>query len=114
MIVNALIAKINRLQAEVYAIESKVETANMKILMEEVLNLMDGVGEGYVEEDYYARVRYRSSIPGVKNLRFVGTDLQVKITSPQGFLLPKTITIENNVFNIVVVKSKNFQSAVDY
>ena len=68
--VNKMKAEINRLYAEIYCTEKKLKEENLPLLIQEVLNLREGVGEGYVAEDYYAPARYYSKIAGVKNIRF--------------------------------------------
>lgn len=59
----------NKLDAEIYVLEQKIKDANFQILLEELANLLDRIGDGYVHGDYYAPDRYYSEIPGVKNIR---------------------------------------------
>ena len=68
--VNEKMAEINRLHAEIYCVEKKLQSKNLPVLIQEVLNLREGVGEGYVDGDYYAPTRFYSRIEGVKNIRF--------------------------------------------
>jgi hypothetical protein len=117
-VVNSLKVKINKLQAEIYAIEHKQEVANIKTLVEEVLNFQQGVGSGYTEGDYYANSRYYSSIPGVKNFSTgVSGDVNyiyVKLVSPIGKLLPKNIEINGIEYTISFFYSKNYSEIIDY
>ena len=69
--VNTKWAEINRLRAEIFCTEKRMEEENFPLLIEEILNLRQGVGEGYRSGDYYAPDRYYSSIAGVKNIRFM-------------------------------------------
>ena len=67
--VNALMAQRNKLEAEILSLEKGLVDANHQRLLEEVFNLLDGVGEGFVAGDYYAPSRFYSAISGVKNIR---------------------------------------------
>lgn len=75
--------------------------------MEETLNLLEEVGEGFVAKDYYSNNRYYSKIPGVKNIRFTATDtLLIKLEKFTP--LPLFITVRNVTFPIRTYKSKNY------
>jgi len=115
-IVNSLKSKINKLQGEIAAIESKQTSTNLKMLVEEVLNLRDGVGEGFVDGDHYAPSRYYSSIPGVKNIRFDSDgSVLAKIESPKGRLLPKRINLGGSEDVLVwIILSDAYTEEIDY
>ena len=83
MTINEKVALKNKLESEIEAFFQKVADKNTIILVEEVKNLLDGVGEGFVEGDYYAPNRYYSKIPGVKNIRII-----------RGFTTPATIYVK--------------------
>lgn len=116
--------KINALQAELQCIETGIREENTRILIEEVLNLLDGVGDGFRVEDYYAPTRYYSRIPGVKNIRMVECHpcssnpfppyLEVKVTSPKGELLPREIEVRGQVYKVTLVESKRYDETMDY
>lgn len=110
--------KINALQAELQCIETGIREENTRILIEEVLNLLDGVGDGFRMEDYYASTRYYSRIPGVKNIRVVESNplptIKVKVTSPKGELLPREIEVRGQVYKVTLVESKRYDETMDY
>ncbi len=113
--VNALIAKINQMSAKVMVIKERIEDKNHEILLEEVMNLLSGVGNGFVDKDYYAQSRYYSRIPGVKNIRIdVDKRIVAKVTSPIGMLLPSSISIDGDVYIVVFIDSKNYSEEIDY
>lgn len=123
MAVNELIEINNEITAEIRCKKSKLVCKNTRILDAEVRNLLDGVGDGYTAEDYYAPVRYYSSIDGVKNLRIhleMGDGKEsvrviiVKLLSPKGKLLPETISVRNKKYKIEFWRSKKYDSTVDY
>lgn len=113
--VNELKSEINRLQAEVYCIENGIEDSNTIKLVAEVSNLIDGVGEGYIEGDYFAPSRYYSEMQGVKNIR-MGEEgvVEVKITSPAGLLLPKEVVIKGVALRVIIFRSSKYEDEVDY
>jgi hypothetical protein len=93
--VNEMMAEINRLKGEIFAIENNLTNENTPILVEEILNLFQGVGDGFVDGDYYAQDRVYSRIKGVKNIRLNNPDTILdKVTSPKGYLLPSSVVIE--------------------
>ena len=112
--VNTLLAKRNRIEAEIISLEKGLVEANHQLFVEEVLNLFDCVGEGFVESDYYAPSRYYSNIRGVKNIRLNALGIQVKVTSPAGYLLPEKIEVHGEVYPVHFVKASSFSEVVDY
>lgn len=108
-----LIEKRNVIEAEIDAIEGKIQDENTKILYKEVCDLRDGVGGGYIEGDYYADTRYYSKITGVKNIRiFEFSDgehnLQIKVLGQKGYLLPDKITVRGVEYVVEFTQSKNY------
>ena len=119
--VNELISKANELMARVQAIEKKITDKNYQIFIKEVRNLLNGVGEGYIAEDYYSSDRYYSDIEGVKNIRLLApekegyeAEIMVKVTSPKGYLIPKEIQIDGKKYYTAFIHSKNYNSEIDY
>lgn len=116
--INQLKAEINRLKAEITCREAGLENKNTPILMEEVRNLLQGVGEGFIAGNYYAPSRYYSRIEGVKNIRRASFDgepnILVKVTSPKGELLPKQIMVEGTTYKIVYIESRKYKGKIDY
>ena len=116
--------KINALEAELQCIQNGIREENTRVLLEEVLNLLDGVGDGFRMEDYYASTRYYSRIPGVKNIRIVECNprqtqtfppyLEVKVLSPKGELLPRQIEVRGQVYKVTLVESKRYDKTMDY
>ncbi|MBQ2174386.1 MAG: hypothetical protein II453_04720 [Alphaproteobacteria bacterium] len=107
--------EINRLYGEIAAVENEIINTNTATFVAEVRNLLDGVGEGFVERDYYADARYYSIILGVKNIRINTEDsILVKIESASGYLLPKEIVIDGKIYNVAFVQSKNYIERLDY
>lgn len=111
-----LIDEINYLKGLVAAKENSIIHENYPILASEILNLRSGVGSGYVEGDWKAPSRYYSIIPGVKNIRWGNSEneIEVKITSPRGNLIPEKLEVDGMVFTTYTVESKNFSSVLDY
>ena len=114
MKVSKLIVQRNKIEAEIISLERGLVGANHQRFVEEVLNLFDGVGEGFVEGDYYAPSRYYSGIQGVKNIRLNALGIQVKVTSPAGYLLPEKIEVHGEVYPVHFVKASSFSEVVDY
>lgn len=113
--------KINELKGQLALLEAKEVRANTAILVSELLNLRDGVGEGYREEDYYAPERYYSKVKGVKNFFIESFDndtktykVIVKVVSQSGFLLPAEVDIEGDKFELLFVRSKKYDHNCDY
>lgn len=110
---------INELNAFIEEKENETRSKNEILLRKEICNLMDGVGEGFKEGDYYAPNRYYSSIPGVKNIRIsygfsIPDSIHVKVLSPSGYLLPRRIEVRGNEYDVEIDKSSKFRSSFDY
>ena len=115
MSVNDMTALRNKLDAAIIAEKTKRTEANTELFREEIMNLIDGVGSGYTDGDYYAPNRYYSGINGVKNIRFSGSDtILVKIISPVGELLPKAIEVRDKTYVVTFIESDKYSSTVDY
>lgn len=112
---NSLIAEINYLSGIVSSTRDAIKEENRPTLITEILNLWNGVGEGYIEGDYYANNRYYSKIPGVKNIRIDGKDkISVKVTSQRGYLIPDTVNVNGSDVSITFVESKKYGDEMDY
>lgn len=110
---------INSAEAEIIAIENGITDANTTILRREVMNLLDGVGRGYIEGDYYAPSRYYSDIIGVKNIRinsyhWKDDEVCVKLLSPIGRNIPTSITVRGKNYRVVTCNSDRYSEEVDY
>lgn len=113
--VNEMTALHNKLDAAITAEKAKRTEENTELFREEIMNLIDGVGSGYTEGDYYAPDRYYSGIKGVKNIRFYGDNtIIVKILSPVGDLMPEKIEVRGTTYDVVCTKSDKYSSTVDY
>jgi len=124
MTANELIQKRNKIAAEIAAIENNISENNKAVLFSEILNLRDGVGDNFIEEDDHAEARYYSSIPGVKNIRFGRHDHEdkttlvlVKIESPAGKLLlaeDDPFLLDGSKYRLGFISSKYATDEVDY
>ena len=112
--VNILIQRLNEIDAAITAIENNITSANGVVLIKEILNLLAGVGDGYVAKDYYASARYYSQIKGVKNIRIIDGEVWVKVTTPSGYLLPEKIKIHDTEYSVICSQSTKFNNEVDY
>lgn len=113
--VKEIYEEIAKLYNEAASIEAQKKTGNTGMLVEEVYNLLHGVGQGFVPGDYYASTRYYSQIPGVKNLRLDSDNtILVKISSPVGKLLPSEIDVEGRQYRICLMESSKFNEGIDY
>ena len=113
--VHELQLEINKLQSQIDAIERQYIGNRMPKLIEEVYNLLTGVGKGFVEGDYYADTRYYSEIPGIKNIRLgYENEIIVKVDSPIGKLLPPTLKMQDHEFKLVIIYSTKYSDALDY
>lgn len=84
--------------------------ANGRALAREIRKLLSN--ENVHPRDYYAPRRYYSEIEGVKNIRmgFLPSQVLVKVTSPSGYNLPKTVeTSDGSKFTIEFYQSKNYK-----
>lgn len=106
--------QINALEAKKYAIEKSIRDKNEIKLIEEVMNLIDGIG--ITEGDYYACTRYYSEIEGIKNIRFCNNpkEIMVKTTSLKGEILPYSLNIRGKEYKIFVMRSENFADSLNY
>ena len=111
--INILIQRRNEIDAAIAAIENNIASDNGVILIKEILNLLSGVGDGYVARDY-AAARYYSQIKGVKNLRIIDGEIWVKVTTPSGYLLPEKIKIRDTEYNVICSQSTKYNNEVDY
>jgi len=117
MTINQKVALKNKLETEIEAFFEKVADKNSIILVEEVKNLLDGVGEGFVEGDYYAPDRYYSRIPGVKNIR-----IRVGFASPATIYvklyyyvpLPEKITLDGEECEVKTFESSRYSNKLNY
>jgi len=117
MTINEKTALKNRLEAEIEAFFNEKADKNTIILIEEVKNLLDGVGEGFVEGDYYAPDRYYSRIPGVKNIR-----IRVGFTTPATIYvklyyftpLPEKITLFGEEYRVETFESSRYSDELPY
>lgn len=119
--VSILMSLINSAYAEIEAIRNNITDSNVTILKREIMNLLDGVGAGYVEGDYYSPSRYYSDIVGVKNIRITnpGTLYKnyrviVKVLSPIGENLPSSITVRGIEYTVIIDRSTRYTAEVDY
>ena len=112
--VKELKEKRNALEAQIQCIEMSLKDKNAEILIKEILDLLDGVGD-YISSDYYAPNRVYSRIDGLKNIRFSGDkEICAKITSPVGYLLPNSIEARGTMFDVVFYQSSKYDDALDY
>ena len=117
MTINEKTALKNRIESEIEAFYNEKADKNSVILVEEVKNLIDGVGEGFVEGDYYAPDRYYSRIPGVKNIRIrrgftTPTTICVKLYS---FVpLPEKITLDGEEYKVETFESSRYSDKLNY
>lgn len=88
---------------------------NRSILVTEILNLWNGVGDGYIDGDYYAPNRYYSKIPGVKNIRnWNDNGILVKVCSRVGYLLPDTVDVNGKTISVTFCESSKYNNTMDY
>lgn len=112
---------INSAKAEIESIQQGIKNSNITILRREMMNLLDGVGVGYVEGDYYASSRYYSDIIGVKNIRIKNPDalynyyrVIIKTLSPIGENLPDNVIVRGVKYIVVLDRSRRYSNEVDY
>lgn len=104
---------------------------NKYFLIGAIRSLVAGVGKGYRTKDDYTMARYYTcyasdgvtdyEIPGTKNIRIYGLhdimpekECIVKIMSPAGSLVPKTVYVDGIKYKVTVVKSHNYSEQIDY
>ena len=94
--------QLNKINAQLECESRKIIEKNAPLLVAEVMNLIDGIGKGYIFADYYADERYYSDIPGVKNIRFNNdeTKVCVKLYSYQGKFLPDSIFVRGKRYKV--------------
>ena len=113
---NELMAQRNAIEAQISAITKNIKDQNSIILIEEVRNLRDGVGEGFVSRDYFAPDRYYSRIDGVKNIRLQRSYLTgspvvvVKVSSACGQIMPSTIRVDECDIEVEIIYSEKYNS----
>jgi hypothetical protein len=113
--VSDITEEINYLRGICSFLSNETKENNRSILVTEILNLWNGVGDGYVEGDYYASNRYYSKIPGVKNIRNCNKNqILVKVISPAGYLLPNSVTINGEEITLVFEESTKYDNTMDY
>ena len=113
--VKELLEQRNQIESQIWGIEKEITDKNTVVLHNEISNLIDGVGKGYVEGDYYADTRYYSEINGVKNIRFGREDeIVVKIISPSGWLIPDVINVKSIEFKLSIAYSSKYKEMIDY
>ena len=104
MTINEKTALRNKLEAEIEAFFNEVSDKNTIILVEEVKNLIDRVGEGFVEGDYYAPDTYYSRIPGVKNIR-IRRPATISVKLYSYVRLPEKITLDGEEYKVECFES---------
>jgi len=104
MTINEKTALRNKLEAEIEAFFNQVSDKNSIILVEEVKNLIDRVGEGFVQGDYYAPDRYYSRIPGVKNIR-IRRPATISVKLYSYVPLPEKITLDGDEYKVETFES---------
>ena len=117
MTINQKTALRNKLQAEIEAFFQKVADKNTIILVEDVKNLIDGVGYGFVEGDYYAPDRYYSKIPGVKNIRIrrgFTTPATIYVKLYYYVPLPEKITLFGEEYKVECFESSRYSDKLNY
>jgi len=117
MTINQKVALKNKLETEIEDFYNEKADKNSIILVEEVKNLLDGVGEGFVEGDYYAPNRYYSKIPGVKNIRIrrgFTTPATICVKLYYYVPLPQKITIDGEEYEVKTFESSRYSNKLNY
>lgn len=117
---NERIAQLNRMQAECQHEKNKIIEDNEIRLTEEIKNLIDGVGKGFIEGNENTPDKYNSDIYGVRDIHlssgeddtFFNTRLVVKLTH-QTFL-PRTVTVHGIVREIQTERVKKYKHTLRY
>ncbi len=106
-----IIEQIDKLQGALAILENKQANQIYGQLVTETLNLINGVGEGYIEGDAYAQERYYSSIHGIKNIR-INSDVEgndfILVKLYKNIALPENIVVNGDKFPIYVMFSKHY------
>ena len=109
-----LIQKRDEIEARIMELHQDFITCNSRQFFIEVLNLINGVGCGFVTGDYYAPDRYYSQIPGIKNIRIYDNEIVVKVISPRGKLIPNKVITNDAVYTVKFIYSDDYDPIVDY
>ena len=112
--VNELIQKRNEIEATIMELHQNFISTNSRQFFIEVLNLINGVGCGFVAGDYYAPDRYYSQIPGIKNIRICDDEIVVKVISPRGKLIPNKVIMNDVVYTVKFIYSDDYDPTMDY
>ena len=112
--VRNLIQRRNEIEAKIMELHQDFININSKQFFIEVLNLIDGVGDGFVSGDYYAPDRYYSQIPGIKNIRICDNQVVVKLLSPKGKLIPNKVIIDDFAYTVKFIYSGDYDPQLDY
>ena len=112
--VNELIQKRNEIEATIMELHQNFISTNSRQFFIEVLNLINGVGCGFVAGDYYAPDRYYSQIPGIKNIRICDDEIVVKVISPRGKLIPNKVIMNDAVYTVKFIYSDDYDPTMDY
>lgn len=99
--------QINILQSEIDTIKSNFVGKWYQQLDKEIRDLIYATGN-FIAADYYAPERVYSVIPGVKNIRF-GHDDTIVVKLTEDIPLPETVDVDGTVYQIRIIKSKNYQ-----
>jgi len=110
--IQELQAQRNAITAKIAVIEREGALSNSSLFVEEILNLLGEVGDGFIREDGYSSRRYSSAIAGVKNIRINNYDIptvEVKIYGVEGYLLPETVEIPRyGKFTVKIIRSQRY------
>lgn len=111
-----ILLDISALHGELAALKAAKEKENVAQITSEVFNLVNAIGDQFVEGDDWAKARVYSQIPGVKNIRMSDEDnkILVKVSSPSGFLLPESINVEGTKYTFEFMYSSKYEERVDY
>ena len=113
--VKELMEARNVIDAKIASITAGYSSANTQLLVQEIMNLLDGVGD-FRGADDYAPARIYSQIDGVKNLSLgVATNfLWVKVTSRRGYLIPSTVVVRGCLHVTKFIHSRVYDGEVNY
>lgn len=106
---------IKNLENKIQEYSERLAETNEEIFRLEVMNLINGVTDRFYEREYYTPAKVYSHIRGVKNIRFSGDGkIEVKLTSPAGYLLPERINVFDEYYDVVFCESKNYSEEMNY